>query len=77
VQEHCCNAISKAVNSLKRATKEMIRGGFIEGWKRKCKGLTVYRKGSREFQVLETNAKKDDEPVETCITTCRDGSCDL
>jgi ribonucleoside-diphosphate reductase alpha chain len=76
VQEHCCNAISKTVNFPNGATREQIRGGFISGWKRKCKGLTVYRNGSREFQVLETNAKKEDEPVETCFTTCKDGSCD-
>jgi ribonucleoside-diphosphate reductase alpha chain len=75
VQENCCNAISKTVNFPKSATKEMVRDGFIQAWKRKCKGLTVYRNGSREFQVLETNAKND-EPVETCITTCKDGSCD-
>jgi ribonucleoside-diphosphate reductase alpha chain len=78
VQKYCCNAISKTVNFPNSATRETIRLGFIEGWRQKCKGLTVYRNGSREFQVLETNAKKDDtEPIETCMTTCKDGSCDI
>jgi ribonucleoside-diphosphate reductase alpha chain len=76
VQRQCCNAISKTVNFPNNATEEMVRAGFIEGWKAKCKGLTVYRNGSREFQVLETNAKKD-EPVATFVTTCKDGSCDI
>jgi ribonucleoside-diphosphate reductase alpha chain len=76
VQECCCNAISKTVNFAKSATEEMVRNGFIEGWKQKCKGLTVYRNGSREIQVLETNTKED-QPVQTFITTCKDGSCDI
>jgi ribonucleoside-diphosphate reductase alpha chain len=75
VQQNCCNAISKTINFQKSATRDMVRVGFIEGWKAGCKGLTVYRNGSREFQVLETNAKKD-EPVATSVTTCNDGSCD-
>jgi ribonucleoside-diphosphate reductase alpha chain len=70
VQQHCCNAISKTMNFPNRATRDQIRGGFIDGWKRKRKGVTVYRNGSREFQVLETNAKKEDEPVETCSHVC-------
>jgi ribonucleoside-diphosphate reductase alpha chain len=76
VQRYCCNAISKTVNFPNSATRDQVRIGFIEGWRRKCKGLTVYRNGSREYQVLETNAKKEDEPVETSLTACRDGSCD-
>jgi ribonucleoside-diphosphate reductase alpha chain len=76
VQAHCCNAISKTVNFPNNATEDMVRRGFVEAWKGKCKGLTVYRNGSREFQVLETNAKKD-EPVATFLTTCKDGHCDI
>lgn len=76
VQKYCCNAISKTVNFVKEATEEMVKEGFIKGWLQGCKGLTVYRNGSREFQVLETNAKKE-EPVQTFLTTCKDGSCDL
>lgn len=76
VQQFCCNAISKTINFTNDATEDMVREGFIEGWKAGCKGLTVYRNGSREFQVLETNAKKN-EPVSTCIDTCKDGKCDI
>ena len=76
VQKHCCNAISKTINFKKEATRDDVRLGFIEGWKKGCKGLTVYRNGSREFQVLETNVKND-EPVQTFVTTCKDGKCDI
>ncbi|OHT08046.1 Ribonucleotide reductase, all-alpha domain containing protein [Tritrichomonas foetus] len=76
VQKYCCNAISKTVNFTKDATEDEVRVGFIEGWKKGCKGLTVYRNGSREYQVLETNAKNE-EPVKTFIDTCKDGKCDI
>jgi ribonucleoside-diphosphate reductase alpha chain len=75
VQKNCCNAISKTINLASTATRDMVRTGFIEGWMAGCKGLTVYRNGSREFQVPETNVKKD-EPVSTCLTTCAGGGCD-
>lgn len=76
VQKYCCNAISKTINFPKSATREDVRTGFIEGYRQGCKGLTVYRNGSREYQVLETNAKNE-EPVQTFHTTCKDGTCDI
>lgn len=76
VQKYCCNAISKTINFQNDATEDMVREGFINGWKAGCKGLTVYRNGSRQYQVLETNAKKD-EPVRTFTDTCKDGKCDI
>lgn len=76
IQKYCCNAISKTVNFRKEATEEMVRTGFIEGWRQGCKGLTVYRNGSREYQVLETAAQAE-EPVRTSLDTCKDGHCDI
>lgn len=76
VQKYCCNAISKTINFPKSATRDDVRTGFIEGYRQGCKGLTVYRNGSREYQVLETNAKNE-EPVQTFHTTCKDGTCDI
>jgi ribonucleoside-diphosphate reductase alpha chain len=71
IQEFCCNAISKTINFRHEATEAEIKHGFLEGWRRKCKGLTVYRSGSRKLQVLETNAERDG-----FMTTCKDSSCD-
>lgn len=76
IQKHCCNAISKTINFPKAATEEEVKTGFFKGWKLGCKGLTVYRDQSREYQVLKTNAKED-AVVDTCITTCKNGTCDL
>ena len=76
VQKYCCNAISKTINFPNSATRDDVRTGFLEGWRLGCKGLTVYRNGSREYQVLETNAKNE-EPVQTFTTTCKGGTCDI
>ncbi|KAH0791366.1 ribonucleoside-diphosphate reductase, adenosylcobalamin-dependent [Histomonas meleagridis] len=76
MQKYCCNAISKTINFKNDATEEMVKEGFIEGWKNGCKGLTVYRNGSRQYQVLEVNGKKD-EPVKTFVDGCKDGKCDI
>ncbi|KAH0796698.1 ribonucleoside-diphosphate reductase, adenosylcobalamin-dependent [Histomonas meleagridis] len=76
IQKYTCNAISKTVNFEQDATEDMVREGFIEGWKLGCKGLTVYRNGSRQYQVLETKAQSN-EAVKTFVDTCKDGKCDI
>ena len=37
IQKYCCNAISKTINFKKDATEDLVRLGFIEGWKQGCK----------------------------------------
>jgi ribonucleoside-diphosphate reductase alpha chain len=74
VQEFCCNAISKTINFPRTASIEDVKQGFISGWQSGTKGMTVYRNGSREIQVLVTN---DEGPVRTSSDGCRDGKCDL
>lgn len=60
-QKHVDNSISKTCNFPNDATHEAIRQGYILGWKLKCKGLTVYRDGSREVQILNLNKKKEEK----------------
>lgn len=74
IQEYCCNAISKSINFRNQATVQDIKDVFIQGWRSGVKGMTVYRNGSRESQVLVTNS---DEPVQTSLSGCRDGKCDV
>ncbi len=51
-------SISKTINFPSDATEEDVAEAFKLAWKLGCKGLTVYVAGSREHEVLETEATR-------------------
>ena len=63
-QEACDSGISKTINFPNSATKEDVEDAYMLAWKEGCKGITVYRAGSREKEVLvKGNADKSEQPT--------------
>src|SRR5208283_4550443 len=48
IQRHIDSAISSTVNLQKDTTVEQVEQIYMQAWKAGCKGITVYREGSRE-----------------------------
>ena len=64
LQENIDNSVSKTINCPKKTTVEEIENVYLSAWEQGCKGITIYRDGSREGQVLTIGQDKKEEPKE-------------
>ena len=61
-QKYSDNSVSKTINLPNEATVEDVRAIYSLAYRLKCKGITVYRYGSKEDQVLSFASEERGNP---------------
>lgn len=59
IQQHVDHSISVTVNLPNDVTEETVAKVYETGWRSKCKGITVYRDGSRSGVLISDDDKKE------------------
>jgi len=65
-QKHVDSGISKTINLDTDAPKEDVKNAYMLAWETKCKGITVYRAGSRDKEVLVKGITTTEEESKCC-----------
>jgi ribonucleoside-diphosphate reductase alpha chain len=57
-QKYTDNAVSKTINFPHSATIDEVENAYMMAWKTGCKGITIYRDGSKDVQILSIGSDK-------------------
>jgi ribonucleoside-diphosphate reductase alpha chain len=74
-QKYTDNAVSKTVNLPTEATVEDVRNIYDLAWKLKCKGVTIFRYGSKPEQVLYIGEIKTEKGTFMSLDSEYAGGC--
>ena len=60
-QKYTDNAVSKTINFPHSATIDEVANAYMMSWKMGCKGITIYRDGSKDVQILNIGKSEKGE----------------
>jgi ribonucleoside-diphosphate reductase alpha chain len=63
-QRYTDNSVSKTINLPPEASAEEVRDIYFSAYELKCKGITVYRYGTKKEQVLSFSTGMAEKPLE-------------
>jgi ribonucleoside-diphosphate reductase alpha chain len=63
IQKWVDHSISVTVNVPKEVSEELVSDIYLTAWESGCKGMTIYRDGSRSGVLISNDAKKEEERV--------------
>ena len=73
-QQYVDNSVSKTINMRKNASREDVARAYWRAWELGLKGVTIYRYGSKDSQVMEVGAEVDPRLLEQS-PHCDQGEC--